>query len=83
MHIPERMCIGCRKMLPKNQLIKVVSKDLSVKLDPDGKLPGRGAYFCRDIKCIENAQKKRALSKHFKMNVPNEIYEQAKELLNG
>ena len=83
MHIPERMCIGCRKMLPKSELIKVVAKDGNAVVDKGGKLPGRGAYFCRDKKCIENAQKKKALSKHFKMNVPNEIYESVKEQLNG
>ncbi len=83
MHIPERMCIGCRKMLPKSGLIRIAAKDGVVLVDKDGKHPGRGAYLCRDIKCIENAEKKKALSKHFKMNVPAEIYESIKEHLYG
>lgn len=82
MHIPERMCIACRKMAPKGELIKVVSKDGKVETDRTGKLPGRGAYFCKDIKCIEKAQKKKALSKHFKTKVSDSVYEDVKELLN-
>lgn len=83
MHIPERMCIGCRKMAPKHELIKVVMSDGIVQIDPESKKAGRGAYFCRDIKCIENAKKKKALSKHFKMQVSDEIYVQVKEFLDG
>lgn len=83
MRIPERMCVGCRKMAPKNELIKVVFSDGTVQTDIKSKKPGRGAYFCKDIKCVENAQKKKALSRHFKTNIPDDIYMQVKELLNG
>lgn len=82
-HIPERMCIGCRTMRPKDELIKTVSKDSTVEVDVNGKKPGRGAYICKDIKCIEASRKKKALSRHFKTQVPDAIYDEIKELLNG
>lgn len=69
-------------MSPKSELVKVVFKDGIALADGTGKLPGRGAYFCRDVKCIEKAQKKRALSKHFKTNISDSVYEDVKELLN-
>ena len=82
-HIPMRMCIGCRKMKPKHELIKFVFKNDIAEIDVEGKKEGRGAYLCKDITCVENAKKKKALSRHFKTPVPLEIYEEAEELING
>lgn len=82
-HIPMRMCIGCRKMHPKHELIKFVYKNDIAEIDIDSKKPGRGAYLCRDINCIRNARKKKALSRHFKAPVADEIYEVAEGILNG
>ncbi|MBQ6526985.1 MAG: YlxR family protein, partial [Clostridia bacterium] len=46
--IPMRMCVGCREMKPKKELMRVVrGPDGTVSLDPTGKKPGRGAYVCR------------------------------------
>lgn len=82
-HTPLRMCIGCRQMYPKKDLIKIVSKDGVCSIDPEQKKPGRGAYLCRNAACIEQAKKKRALSKHFKMQIAQSLYDEAKELLDG
>ena len=47
--IPMRQCIGCGEMFPKRELIRVVKpKEGDVSLDMTGKLPGRGAYICRN-----------------------------------
>ncbi|MFZ3070233.1 MAG: YlxR family protein [Anaerolineaceae bacterium] len=48
-HIPQRTCVGCREVLPKRQLIRVVRVEEGVKIDPTGKLSGRGAYL-HDLK---------------------------------
>lgn len=82
-HIAERMCIGCRRMCPKTELIRVVIKDGEVEVDRASNKPGRGAYFCRDIKCLQGAQKKKALSRHFKSAIPDKIYDEIKEILDG
>jgi predicted RNA-binding protein YlxR (DUF448 family) len=82
-HIPERMCIGCREMHPKPELIKIVSKNGIAEVDAAGKKDGRGAYLCKNFQCIETARKKKALSRHFKMPVPDSLYDEVEELLDG
>ena len=59
-HIPQRMCVACRKMYPQNELIRLVrdNKTGEIKFDCDKKLFGRGAYICKNIDCIRNAEKK-------------------------
>ena len=83
MHIPERMCVACRKMKQKSELIRVVKSDNSVTLDIYQKLGGRGAYICKSNECIDAAKKRRALSKHFKTAVKEEIYDAAREMIQG
>ena len=44
--IPMRMCLGCREMKPKKELIRIVrGQDGTVKADATGKLPGRGGVY--------------------------------------
>ena len=60
--IPMRMCVGCREMKPKRELIRVVrSPEGEVSMDPVGKKPGRGAYVCRNPECLKRAIKQRQL----------------------
>ncbi|MBN2044278.1 MAG: YlxR family protein [Anaerolineales bacterium] len=44
-HIPQRTCVGCRQVQAKRGLIRVVRSPDGVKIDPHGKLAGRGAYL--------------------------------------
>ena len=44
-HIPQRTCIGCREVLSKRQLLRIVRTAEGVRVDPTGKLAGRGAYL--------------------------------------
>ena len=83
MHTPERMCVACRQMKQKNELIRIVKSDNTVTLDISQKLGGRGAYICKSKECIDTAKKRKALSKHFKMAVNEEIYDSAQELIQG
>ena len=62
--IPMRMCVGCREMKEKKELIRVVrSPEGDVSLDPTGKKSGRGAYVCRDPNCLKRAIKQRQLER--------------------
>ena len=62
--IPMRMCVGCREMKEKRELIRVVrSPDGDVSLDPTGKKSGRGAYLCRNPECMKRAIKQRQLER--------------------
>lgn len=74
--IPTRMCLGCHEMKPKAELVRVVKdKENNVFLDLTGKANGRGAYICKDIKCLQKARKSKAINRAFSMEVPEEIYD--------
>lgn len=80
---PQRMCVVCRAMKDKNELIRVVrNKEGYFALDPTGKMPGRGAYVCRDGDCVSRLEKVRGLERAFKGSVPREVKDSVKELLN-
>ena len=79
---PMRMCVGCREMKPKRELIRVVrSPDGVVSLDPVGKKPGRGAYVCRSLACLQAARKGKRLERAFECAIPPEIYDRLEEEL--
>lgn len=44
-HVPQRTCIGCRQVQEKRSLIRVVRSPDGVRVDPKGKMAGRGAYL--------------------------------------
>ncbi len=74
--IPMRQCLGCREMLPKKELIRVVrAPDGTIALDFKGKAAGRGAYVCHNAACLKKAQKSRALERAFSTKVPDEVYD--------
>jgi predicted RNA-binding protein YlxR (DUF448 family) len=52
-HVPQRTCVGCRTVLAKRQLIRVVRTAEGVLVDPTGKLAGRGAYLHDRRTCWE------------------------------
>ena len=56
-HIPQRTCVGCRTVLPKRQMIRLVSTTQGVVVDPTGKLAGRGAYLRDRRECWERGLK--------------------------
>jgi len=56
-HIPQRTCIGCRTVMPKRQLIRIVRSPDGVLVDPTGKLAGRGAYLHDRRSCWERGLK--------------------------
>jgi uncharacterized protein len=62
--IPLRMCVGCREMKPKKELLRAVrSPEGEVSLDPTGKRAGRGAYVCFNAECLKKALKQRQLDR--------------------
>lgn len=72
--IPMRMCVGCREMKPKKELIRVVrSPEGEVSMDPVGKKPGRGAYVCRSEACLKRAIKQRQLERQLEVQLTEEV----------
>ncbi|MCX7951802.1 MAG: YlxR family protein [Clostridiales bacterium] len=81
--IPQRMCLGCSEMKPKKELIRVVrNKEGEVKIDLTGKMPGRGAYICRNVSCFEKAYKAKRFERALEVTISPEVYEKLKEELN-
>ena len=75
--IPMRMCVGCREMKPKRELIRVVrSPEGTVSMDTTGKKPGRGAYLCRDAACLARALKQKQLERQLEVQLTPEVVEQ-------
>ena len=56
-HIPQRTCVGCRQVMPKRNLIRVVRSPAGVSIDSTGKAAGRGAYVHDKKSCWESAIK--------------------------
>lgn len=83
--ISQRMCTGCMEMKPKKELIRIVkNKEGQISVDLSGKLPGRGAYICRNIECFEKAIKTKKLEKNLETKISEEIYVKLKEeILNA
>lgn len=73
--IPARMCVSCREMKPKKELIRVVRSPAGVvSIDAIGKSAGRGAYICRRRECVDGAKKGRKLEKGLDVGDCSDIY---------
>ncbi len=82
--IPTRLCLGCRQMKPKRELIRIVrDKEGNVFIDRTGKKSGRGAYICADNTCLEKARKNKRLEKSLEVKIKDDIFEQLAEELSG
>lgn len=78
--LPQRTCIGCNTQKDKKELIRIVkNKEGEIFIDKTGKLPGRGAYICDNIECLEKAIKSKRLEKSFEMKIENVIYEELRK----
>ena len=75
-HVPQRTCVGCRQVLAKRALIRVVRSPDGVRVDATGKAAGRGAYVHDKRVCWEQALKG-GLSHALK----TELTEQDREIL--
>ena len=71
----QRKCIACKEIKHQTDMLRVAKINNNFLLDNSFKLGGRGAYICKDNKCISLAIKKRMLNRGFKMNIDSSIYE--------
>lgn len=78
--IPMRMCVGCREMKPKKELVRIVkTAQGEIKLDTVGKVNGRGAYICKNGDCLKKAIKIGAVNRAFETAVPDAVYKSLEE----
>jgi predicted RNA-binding protein YlxR (DUF448 family) len=82
--------VGCGRVAPKRQLLRLAvaaegpSVPPTVVIDRDGRMPGRGAYVCRETpdgvprhSCLSQALTHKALARAFRraVNVPTQLVE--------
>ncbi len=71
---PMRLCLGCGQQRQKRELVRVVrTPEGEVRIDPTGKLSGRGAYVCPDADCLRRAVKNQRLSRALEVELPSDI----------
>jgi predicted RNA-binding protein YlxR (DUF448 family) len=63
-------------MKEKHELVRVAAS-ANGEITIGDKVPGRGAYICRNETCIKKAHKIKGLERSLKRPVPLEIYEKA------
>ncbi|HOA15904.1 MAG TPA: YlxR family protein [Bacillota bacterium] len=79
---PIRTCLGCGGTFEKRALVRIVrTPEGDVKVDPTGKLPGRGAYVCDSRDCLEKAVKAKKLQRSLEREVSPEVIEQLRASL--
>ena len=82
--IPMRMCVGCREMKPKKELIRVVKKPTGeIALDSTGKMNGRGAYVCRSQACLTKAIKQKQLDRALEHKLEEEVVKQLRSMMES
>jgi uncharacterized protein len=76
-HVPRRRCVGCGRIAPKSELLRIVavergSADGAARAlaDPNATIEGRGAYLCLGTtagrpaaKCLELATRRNAIAR--------------------
>ena len=80
--IPLRTCVITKEKLTKQELIRVVKdNENNVFIDLTGKSNGRGAYIKRDINVLDTAIKTKALSRQLEVEIPDEVYEELRKII--
>lgn len=77
---PMRMCVVCRRMRTKDELIRAVKTDGRTEIDDTKKAQGRGAYICADGECLMKARQRRAFERSFSGAVAAEFYDKLEGL---
>ena len=80
---PIRMCGGCMTRSAKHELIRIVRMpDSRLCIDIKQKLDGRGVYICKKEKCLENAIKRKWLSRGLRCEVEPELFEELRKIVS-
>ena len=82
--VPMRMCVACREMKPKKELIRVVrTPEGEIVADETGRRNGRGAYLCRAEACFNKAVKTRALERALEQPLSEEAAAYLRQVILG
>ncbi len=86
-HTPQRTCLACRRLGPKQELVRLVRvADGSVEVDTRGRKAGRGAYLCPAWQCwqagLEGNRLEHALRTTLSQDNRQRLIKQGEELLS-
>ena len=82
--VPMRMCVACREMRPKKELIRVVrTPEGEIVADETGRKNGRGAYLCRTEACFNKALKIRALERALEQPLSEAAVDALRQVIAG
>lgn len=74
--VPLRKCVVTLEQHPKSEMFRIVrTPEGDVVVDNTGKARGRGAYVVKKKSAIVQAQKKKVLSKHLEVEIPNSLFD--------
>jgi predicted RNA-binding protein YlxR (DUF448 family) len=81
-HVPRRRCVGCGRVAPKSELMRLVAVregsagPAQAVYDPGCTMPGRGAYLCRgqrsgqpDGDCLARTLRRGAIGRALRCSV--------------
>ena len=75
------MCIACREGKPKKELVRIVAIGGQLSADETGKAPGRGAYLCPTVQCLDKAKKIKAFKRALETPMSEEAYNALKRVI--
>lgn len=82
--IPMRRCVATQESCPKKELLRIVrTPEGNVEVDLTGKRNGKGAYLKKDLEALKIAKQKKALNRALEVEIPEEIYKQIEDIING
>ncbi|SFL14299.1 RNase P modulator RnpM [Halanaerobium salsuginis] len=79
---PIRKCVGCGARRDKIELLRIVNNKSEILVDPGGRTPGRGAYICPNMDCLDKAVANNSLKKALRAEISDEIYQKISEEIN-
>jgi predicted RNA-binding protein YlxR (DUF448 family) len=99
--VPRRRCVGCGRIAPKSELLRIVAasgrtspagaaaKTCAVA-DPLARMPGRGAYLCREDaapspaqQCLALAERRGGIPRALRRAIPGGLVLNPSELVES
>lgn len=83
--MPLRKCAGCSVLHESSQMIRIMKVHDSGKIliNPESRYFGRSVYLCYNKNCVQNAFKRKRISKTLKTEIPIQIIEKIKALTDN
>ncbi|MFI4989467.1 MAG: YlxR family protein [Solirubrobacterales bacterium] len=81
-HVPRRRCVGCGRIAPKSELLRIAAVTTEASrahavADPLARMSGRGAYLCRageaarpKESCLAPAERRGAIARALRRALP-------------